>query len=242
MTARALFAAGFAAALAVPAAASDFTLSLQGAYAVDSHQFSGSRTFTLFQEEGRIDGDFDSGTGPGFEAGLTWNFKPHLGVGVSGGLVARDGSATFHAVLPHPLFLDRDRVFDGTLDSVDRKEVSVHLDLVYTGSSGAFEYSAFAGPSFYSVSVDLLGEPQFAQTYPFDIVSDVRPPRFTVDDTGFGFNVGAGIAYRFSHMVGFGFQGRYSQASLELIPAVGQGGVSVDAGGFQVSGGLRLYF
>jgi opacity protein-like surface antigen len=221
--------------------AGEITLAIQGAFAPTGYDFDGSRTFTEFAEEGRIDSSYDSGKGPGFEAGITWNFKPNLGVALSGGLVSRDASATFQATLPHPLFLNRDREAEGTVESLDFTETTGHLDLVYTGKSGSLDFSVFGGPSFFQVKADLLGQPAYSHTYPYDTVTNVNPARTSTDATGIGFNAGAGVAYRFSKSVGFGVQGRFSRASIELEPEGGQA-VKLDAGGLQVAAGLRIYF
>lgn len=223
------------------ARAGDFTLAVQGAFAPTGYDFDSSRTFTEFAEEGSIDAAYDSGKGPGFEAGITWNFKPNLGVALSGGLVQRDASATFQASLPHPLFLNQDREAEGTVEDLDLTETTGHLDLVYTGRSGSLDFSVFAGPSFFSVKADVLGQPTYSHAYPYDEVTNVNPARTSTDATGFGFNVGAGIAYRFSSSVGFGIQGRFSRAAIELEPASGET-VELDAGGLTVAAGLRIYF
>jgi opacity protein-like surface antigen len=240
-TARIAFAAAVVLAAGAAAGAADFTLAVQGAFAPQAYDFSGSRTFTEFAEEGRIDTDYDSGTGPGFEAGLTWNFKPRLGVALSGGLVTRDSSGTFRASLPHPLFLNQDRQVEDTVEDLELRELTGHLDLVYTGGSGSLDFSVFAGPSYFSVKADLLGQPQYTHAYPYDTVTNVIPASPSSDATGFGFNVGAGVAYRFSPSVGIGIQGRFSRASIELEPEAGQT-VELDAGGLQVAAGLRIYF
>jgi opacity protein-like surface antigen len=240
-TARIALAASVVLASSGAASAADITLSIQGAFAPSGSEFDGSRTFTEFAEEGRIDSQYDSGKGPGFEAGIAWNFKPNLGVALAGGLVSRDASATFQASLPHPLFLNQDREAEGTVEDLDFTETTGHLDLVYTGRSGSLDFSVFAGPSVFQVKADLLGQPTYSHTYPYDAVTNVNPARTSTDATGFGFNVGAGVAYRFSKSVGFGVQGRFSRASIELEPEGGQA-VELDAGGLQVAAGLRIYF
>jgi len=230
-------------AAATASAADDprFTLSLNGVFAPSSVTYDGVRTFNAFAEEGRISTAYDAGSGPGFEGGLTWNFKKNLGIGVAGGVVKRDTGANYSARVPHPLFLSRDRTAEGSLD-VDYQEQQAHLDLVYTGRSGSLDFSVFAGPSYFNVSSDLLGQPDYDQSYPFETITVTSVPALSFDDTGFGFNVGAGVSYRFSRSVGFGVQGRFSRASIELVPQSGQDTVAIDAGGFQVAGGLRIYF
>jgi len=62
------------------------------------------------------------------------------------------------------------------------------------------------------------------------------------EKTKLGFNVGADVGYRLSHRVGVGGLVRYSRVSLSLPLAGSASGVSVDAGGLQVGGGVRFYF
>ena len=238
---RPIFAVLVAGLAASAASASDFTVSLYGVVAPTTITYESTRTFEAFAEQGSLAAAYEAGTGYGFEAGLVWNFTRNLGVGVAGGLVTRDTDATYDARVPHPLFLRRDREAEGAPDSLDYKEGQVHLDLVYTGRSGSWDFTAFGGPSFFSVEAQLLGQPQFDQSYPFQTITITSVPAITADDTGFGFNVGAGVAYRFNDRIGFGVQGRFSRASVELIPE-GQDPVEIDAGGFHIAGGLRIYF
>jgi opacity protein-like surface antigen len=231
-----LLAAGAAEAADTPR----FTLSVNGVFVPTSIDYASARTFRAFAEEGRLDDAYDAGTGPGFEAGLVWHFSRRFGVGVAGGVASRDTGADYDLRVPHPLYLSRDRTADGTL-AVDYQEQQAHLDLVYTGRSGSLDFTLFAGPTYFSVSSDLLGEPQYSQAYPFDTITVTSVPTPSSDDTGMGFNAGAGISYRFSKSVGFGVQGRFSRASVELAPAGGQS-VKIDAGGLQVAGGLRVFF
>jgi opacity protein-like surface antigen len=239
---RTALAAFVVAGLAAPAQAADFTLSLNGVFAPSSITYDSTRTFEAFAEQGSITTAYDAGAGLGFEAGLVWNFTRTLGVGLAGGLVTRDTDANYTARVPHPLFLSRDRTAEGTETGLDYKEGQVHLDLVYTGRSGSFDFTLFAGPSFINVSADLLGLPEYDQSYPFETITVTNVPALSFDDNGFGFNAGAGVAYRFNPRIGFGVQGRFSRATIELVPVTGQDTVEIDAGGFQVAGGLRIYF
>ncbi|HET9317936.1 MAG TPA: outer membrane beta-barrel protein [Vicinamibacteria bacterium] len=218
------------------------TVSLNGVFAPSSITFESARTFDAFAEEGRIDASYDAGSGPGFEAGLVFNFTRSLGVSLAGGIVSRDTAADYTTSVPHPLFLNRNRTAEGTVDNVDYKESQVHLDLVYTGRSGSFDFSIFAGPTFMSLTADVLGQPAYDQSYPFETITVTNVPALSRDDTGFGFNAGAGVGYRFSDRVGVGVQGRFSRATMELVQDDGQDTVQIDAGGFQVAGGLRIYF
>jgi opacity protein-like surface antigen len=242
---RSILAAVVLSTLAASAGAADeprFTVLINGLFAPSSITSDSTRTFNAFAEEGSIEASYDAGGGPGFEAGIVWNFSKSLGVGVSGGVVSRDTDATYTAQVPHPLFLSRPRTAEGTLSSLDYQEQQAHLDLVYTGHSGSFDFSLFAGPSYFSVSSDLLGQPDYDQEYPFETITITNVPALSFDDTGFGFNAGAGVGYRFSRNFGVGVTGRFSRATIELVPEVGKDAVELDAGGFQIAGGLRIYF
>jgi hypothetical protein len=232
---------GLAASAAHAADEPRLTLSLNGVFAPSSITYDSVRTFDAFAEQGSLNASYDAGSGPGFEAGLVFNFTRSLGVGLAGGIVSRDTAADYTASVPHPLFLNRNRTAEGTVDNLDYKESQVHLDLVYTGRSGSFDFSAFAGPTFMSVTGDLLGQPQYDQSYPFETITVTSIPPLSFDDNGFGFNAGAALGYRFSDRIGVGVQGRFSRATIELVPE-GQDPVEIDAGGFHIAGGLRIYF
>jgi opacity protein-like surface antigen len=217
-----------------------FTLSAYGVFAATSTDYQATRTFDAFAEEGSISTDYEGGNGPGGEIGLTWRFSRSFGVGVAGTFVTRDATASYTANVPHPLYLNRNRVGEGTAD-VEYKEKAGHLDFVYLGQAGPLDFTLFAGPSYVSLSADLLIDPTYSQQYPFDSITVTNVPVVELSDSGIGFNAGASLSYRFSDSFAFGLQGRFTQASMELLP-VEQDGVEVDAGGLHVGAGFRFSF
>ncbi len=73
-----------------------FKLTLTGAFGVSSLDFSGTRRFTEFAEEGQVSADYTEDSGPGIEGGLSYRFGSHVGVALVGSYLTRDGSAAFH--------------------------------------------------------------------------------------------------------------------------------------------------
>ena len=217
-------------------------LSLTGAFGVSSLDFSGTRTFTEFAEEGQVRADYSADKGPGFEGGLAYRFGSRLSVALTGSYLKRDSSAAIEANLPHPLYLDRDRQVAADVSGLSYNETAGHLDLVLSGHSGSFDFSLFAGPSIFKVKADLAGAPTYTQSYPFDTVTVTAVPTASADDMAFGFNAGAGIDYRFSPKFAFGLQGRFSRGNAKLIPAGTSDEIEVDAGGVQVGAGVRISF
>jgi len=218
-----------------------FTLSAYGVFAATSTDYHATRTFDAFAEEGSITTDYEGGTGPGGEIGITWSFSKNFGVSLAGTFVTRDATATYTANVPHPLYLNRNRAAEGTLD-VEYQETAGHLDVAYIGRSGSLDFSVFAGPSFVNLSADLLIDPTYSQEYPFDSITITNVPAVQLEDSSIGFNAGASLAYRFSDSFGFGVQGRFTKATMELLPGASAAGVDVDAGGLQVGAGFRFSF
>jgi opacity protein-like surface antigen len=233
------------AAVATSAPADDgsrFKLYLTGAFGVQSLDFSGTRTFTEFAEEGQVAADYTEDSGPGLEGGLSYRLGSHLSVALMGSYLKRDGSASYQANLPHPLYLDKDRVVSDNVSGLDYNEMAGHLDLVVSGRSGSFDFSGFAGPSVFKVKADLIGQPTYTQSYPFDSVTVTSVPAASAQKTAIGFNVGAGLDYRLSEKFALGVQARFSRGTAKLKPEGGSDEIEVDAGGLQVGAGIRVFF
>lgn len=228
-------------ASAAGAAEPRFTISAYGIFAPPSVDYSATRTFDAFAEEGSIATDYEAGKGPGGELGLTYRFSKSFGVAVAGTLVTRDTTAAYSTRVPHPLFLNRDRTAEGAVD-VEYQETAGHLDVVYLGGSGSLDFALFAGPSLVNLSAELLGDPVYSQSYPFDTITVTNVPARKIEDSGVGFNAGASLGWRFSDSFAFGVQGRFTRASMKLAPGVDAADVEIDAGGFQVGAGVRLSF
>lgn len=216
-----------------------FKLLLDGLYAFKL-DYNESRSIEEFAETGSLDVDYANEAGPGFGGALQFNFTPRFGIRAAGTYVKRDGTASFDASLPHPLYFNQPRSASGELSGLAYKETSGHLDLVLSGRSGRLDFSVFAGGSVIKVEADLVGGLEKTEVYPFDEV-DVTLRAAPVSDSPIGFNAGAGIDYRFSDRVGFGAQFFYSRAKAKLAAADGAT-IEVDAGGPHVSAGLRFMF
>jgi opacity protein-like surface antigen len=177
---------------------------------------------------------------PGFDVAFEFDAFRHVGFSLAGTLYNRDLGGEFDASFPHPLYFDHAREVSGGIRG-KMKETAGHLSVVAFGQSGPVEVSGWAGVSLFKVEADLLTDLTYSQAYPYDSVSITSMPATTVSDQPLGFNVGASLEWRFSKSVGFGIQGRYSRAKAKFsVPNAED--VEVDAGGFQVGGGLRLHF
>jgi hypothetical protein len=224
------------------AAPARFVFLLNGGVLPAKLEFSESRTFTEFAEQGTLAVDNSYDLGFGGEAGLRYLFTDHVGAEAVFSYTRRNGSATFTGNFPHPLYLDRPRVATGTVDSLTHKETTVHVDVVYAGTSGNVGYALFGGLSYFiQVKPGLIGQPQYTQSFPYDEITITNVPVLDLSESKACFNVGGELEYRFSEKVGGALAVRYSRASVEF--AVDDANtVKIDAGGFFVALGLRVRF
>jgi opacity protein-like surface antigen len=214
---------------------------VNGLFAPSSVDFSETRTFTEFAEQGRFDAQYAVDKGPGFEAGVQYNFTRQFGAAASFALASRDATGSFDADLPHPLYFDRSRALSGELTGLSYKETALHLSLVYNASSGSLDFFLFGGGSLIKVETDLLQEVRYSQSYPYDEVTLTGTPTLSVSDRPFGFHIGAALDYRLGKSFGLGAQARFSRATAKLAPEGGST-IQIDAGGFDVAAGVRVYF
>ena len=203
--------------------------------------FTGTQTFTEFAEQGRIDAQYHQDAGPAFEIGMGLRLSRRLGLAAAGSFGRRDGTGSFTATLPHPLYFGAFRPASGDFRGSSQRETAVHLDLALLGGSARLKWSAFAVPSRIDVRAELVQRFDYTQAYPFDTVTVTGTPFATTRGHAFGFNVGAGLDWQVARHVAIGTQVRFSRATVSLEPTA-EDRADIDAGGVQVTGGLRLDF
>jgi len=207
-----------------------------------SQALSDSATFPLYDETARFDTAYDVGRGGGFEIGggaYVWN---NVAVGVTISRVGGGGDARVSASLPHPVLFGAPRSAQLTSTS-DHSERAVHVQALWTVPiRDKFDVTVSAGPSFYSVRQELVTEFFFAEgPEPFRTVTATGTTQVTRSESAVGLNLGVDGVYMLTPRLGGGLTLRYSGASVDLPGAGGQD-VTVDAGGFQASFGIRFRF
>jgi len=214
---------------------------LNGAFDVTALSWGQSSGFTEYLETGSLRTDYEADGAVGLDVGLQVRLFGPLGLMASYSAVERDASGSFAFEVPHPLYFDQPRSASGDLSSLAYSEKVVHLGVGYAGGSSNLDVALFGGVSLFTVETELLEDVDYSQSYPFDSIAVTGTPRSTQKQSPTGFHVGGRIDYRFSRVVGFGVQARFSRATVELAAPDGST-TDLDAGGFQVAAGLRLYF
>lgn len=223
------------------AAQSRAMVTINGAYQATPVDFTDNVAFTKFVEDGDLDASYTRQTGPVIDGGVAVHVWRNLGIGVAVSAYSKAGAASVDARIPHPFFFNRDRSVSGAAAGLTSKETAVHLQAVVTiPVSPAIDVSVFGGPTWFNVTQDLVTDVSFTQTYPFNSATFSGATTAQQSGSAIGFNAGIDAAFYFSTHVGVGVMARFSQAAIDLPRAGGL--VSVDAGGLQTGGGLRIRF
>jgi len=194
----------------------------------------------LYQESKRITTEYPQRGGAFTSAAGRYRIWRRLTVGAGFSHFAGSGEAQITASVPHPFFDQQPRTVTGTA-STRRKEgvfygtVGVRLPL-----SRAIHVSVDAGPAALNVHQSLVSEITVTETYPYDTAGfDKATVRDSVR-TAAGIYAGGGLTWMFSRHLGGGGVVQFTHARVK--ESIDQRTVSIDAGGLQGGGGLRLLF
>jgi hypothetical protein len=221
-----------------------FRLVLNFAATPGTTSYGDLRTPTVYAETSQITTSYDAGTGLGPGAALQVSLYRGLGLLVGYSYLTRDASGSVDDSRPHPLYLNQPRTATAALSGQSYSEGAIDVDAAYAQLAGSLDYALFGGVTFFKVKADLLGTPTFNEAYPYSTVTIASTPSGAIEQNTTGWNVGGRLDYRFgaSKRFGAGVQLRYSNASVLLAAAGAVTPAKVDAGGFSVGAGLRIYF
>lgn len=221
-----------------------FRLVLDFAALPGSSSYGDVRTPSAYAEPSRIATSYDAGTGIGGGAALQVSLYRGLGLLAGYTHTSRDAAGTVDVSRPHPLYLNRPRSASADLPGSSYSEGAFDVDAAYARAAGSVDWALFGGVTFFSVEADLLDVPTFNEVYPYDTLTILATPSVGVKQNATGFNLGGRLDYRFGRQkrFGAGVTLRYSSASLELASTQASTPATLDAGGFSVGGGFRIYF
>jgi hypothetical protein len=207
-----------------------------------SATFTAATTKPVYLETSTITTTYSLPSGPLFDGGVLVRVKRGFGVGVAISSFSKSQTAAVTGSIPHPFFYNTPRSISGTSAALERSEAAVHIQAAYVISSKRFDVAISGGPSFFNVSQDAVGDATYTETYPYDAATFTAATVTKATATALGFNAGADIGYKLSKNVGVGALVRFSRATLSFPLANSAAGVSTDAGGPQLAGGVRFFF
>jgi hypothetical protein len=104
-----------------------------------------------------------------------------------------------------------------------------------------YEAAILLGPSIYTIKQDFVDTVTVAETEPYTSVAITDVLQVEQSKTKVTFTAGVDGTYRITPRYGVGAFFRYSGASADM-PLTGGTTVTVEAGGIQIGGGLRVRF
>ena len=221
-----------------------FRIHLDGGGQFSSIAFDTSATKTVYIENAVIGGSYDVTRGLAIDGGIGVRLVGGIGVGVSVSSFMQAHDAAVSAAIPHPFFFRTPRTIIGTATGLRHDELVTHLQGLYTlHPSRRLDVVLSAGPSFFRVQQDVVTDVVFTDTYPYDTPAFTSATAQRVRAKNkVGYNAGADVGIRLARHAGVGASVRFSRADMSLTMPNSTTTVSMDAGGTQVVGGLRLFF
>jgi hypothetical protein len=227
-------------------------VSLSAGFQAAPQTLSYRDTDQVFLEEASADARLPGKSAASYDASASVRLVRNLGLGAAVTRFSEEQQAIATLTMPHPLFFNRHGV--GTIDRpTEREETAIHLHAVYLPALGdRWRVALMAGPSRFHASQELVSDFRGDLNLNPDLslrvdLNDIIKKR--VEDTAWGYNVGADVMYFFSRNAGLGAVARYSRASVEVENAfettrteVARPSVTMDLGGLSVTGGLRIRF
>jgi len=215
---------------------------VNGLFQPTTASFTDTRDLTYFREAATRTGNYDVEGGPGFDLGAFARVWRSFGLGASLSQVTRSGEAAYSGRYPHPFFFGQNRSADLSVTELDRTETGAHVSIAYlVPMTGRVRLVFFGGPSFYSVSQDVIEEITVTETYPYDTITLAAGTRAEISESMVGFHGGADVAWYFTGRVGLGALVRFTTATKSVAIGSGQS-FDLEAGGFQAGLGLRVRF
>jgi len=227
---------------AQPKGPARFYVSLNGGAQPANAALSDHFEFPSNAETATVDVDYPKKAGVVIDGGGGARLWKQLGAGVAVSYASSDGSAAIEASIPHPFLFGQPRQIGGEQGSIARTETSAHVQVLYfVPTRGKLRAILSGGPSMVSLSQDVVTDVDYSETYPYDTAAFTRATTKTVKGNAVGFNVGVDVQWMFSREFGVGGLVRFTRATVDLDVAEGRR-FSVDTGGVQAGGGVRVFF
>jgi hypothetical protein len=216
-------------------------LSVNGLFQGGTSAFAQGQSWSYFGETASANIQYPAKSGPGFDIAGGYRVWRNLAVGAGVSAISRSTTTAVTGSIPHPLYLNQPRTLTGSFPAT-RSELAIHLQAAWAVKvSPKMLLLVYGGPSVFSIKQTLVTSAvPFSDVYPYDTVTVTASSAVDSSKTAVGFGGGADFAYYFTKTIGVGGMMRYARASA-AFPGFNQS-TTIDAGGVQAGGGLRILF
>jgi hypothetical protein len=199
------------------------------------------KSFQVYQETATATGTQTIETGGGFFdltiGARVWN---NFGVGFDFWKgPSKTSDATVTSSIPDPVFFDKPRAISSTVSGLESSETWIAIPIFFMiPATDKIDVMIFGGPAVVSMSADVLDPNSFSMVLPESASGpQLNFGHTTLSKSSWGYQLGVDGRYMFTKMIGAGVFLRVSKATSNL-----RSDVSIDNGGFQMGGGLRVRF
>jgi hypothetical protein len=209
-------------------------VNLSAGLQVGSSDVTSTQTFDLYGETGTLTSAQDVKGGLFIDGQAGYKIRKNLAVGLGVTFVNGKGDVDIAASVPDPVLFDTPRTVGASATELTHRETWFSALLTYVMPvTDKIDIFFSGGPAMVQVEQEL--PTAVTVTEPGPVVSNVTVTKFS--KSGIGFVVGGDVRYMITNRVGVGVTGRFSAASVDLTESA-----KVDAGGFQLGGGIRIKF
>ena len=217
-------------------------VNLNGGFQSGDRRFADALDGPLYDELAEYTSDYSSAGGSLVD--ITGGVRVWRGLAAAFGVtvVNSTSAVAVSGSVPHPLFFDTPRTVTLQRADLTHRQVGFHFQAVYViPVTDAVDIAVFGGPSVFRVEQAFVtGVTLGPEVDPFDTVALTAVATQASQETGVGFNVGTDVTYMFTDILGAGGFFRYASGSVDFTTSAGV--QSIDAGGAQAGGGVRLRF
>jgi hypothetical protein len=210
-----------------------------------SSSITDSRTSSIYEETATITSSSTFTSGSLFDVGVGVRIWKNLTVGAAYHQEQNDADGTLTGSIPSPVFFNRPRTLNETVENLDRKEQATHLVFGWVMPFGSkFDVILSGGPSFFRLTQDAVSNVRIGEQGGA-FTSVIAEPTITERSKSVtGYNAGVDATYivwqNDSIRLGAGGFVRFTQASTEVEML--NTSQPTDVGGVQFGFGARIRF
>jgi len=217
-------------------------IDVDGGVQAATSNFTSAVTFNVYGEDGTLAADYKFAAMPVVSGRIGFRIGGNLALGLGLSRYSGDSEASVSAEVPHPFYVNQPRSVSGTATSLAREETLAALELSWRLKLGRItDVMLFVGPAYFSTYQDMVTQPRYTESYPYDAATFAGADTTRVHKNGVGATGGIDVSFMFNPHLGLGFAGRYSYGTATFSAAAGSS-TSVRLGGAQGTIGVRIRY
>lgn len=208
-------------------------VNLSGGIQVGSSDITSDSSFEIYGETATLSSAQDVKSGPFFDLHAGYRVWRNLAVGASYSFVSGKGDAALTGSIPDPIRFDAPRAASVTVSDLKHRETWIAGLLTWgLPVTDKIDILISGGPAYVTVEQELPTGATVSEPGPTLSAVSVEES----SESAIGFVASGDVRYMITSRVGLGLLARFATASVDI------GDVKVDAGGFQIGGGVRIKF